>query len=235
MKRVYVYRRFERFWHWAQALLVILLALTGFDIHFTAIRLLDFEQAVVLHRWLAWAFVVLIVFAIFWHLTTGEWKQYIPTHRFLLQMMWFYLFGIFRNAPHPVKKTLLSKLNPLQRLTYLGLKLLVIPVLVTSGFLYYYYNQWDRIGLAGWALEPIALVHTFAAYMLIAFMFGHIYLTTTGHTPLSNIKAMLTGWEELDDDSGTPTHATTLAAGVTGNAAQHLASRNTLQSDTPRR
>jgi hypothetical protein len=25
----------------------------------------------------------------------------------------------------------------------------------------------------------------------------HIYLTTTGHTPLANIKAMVGGWEEI--------------------------------------
>ncbi len=29
-------------------------------------------------------------------------------------------------------------------------------------------------------------------------MFAHIYLTSTGHTWTGNIKAMVTGWEELD-------------------------------------
>lgn len=203
MKRVLIYKRFERFWHWAQALLVILLALTGFDIHFH-FGLFEFEQAVMWHRYLAWAFVVLIAFAIFWHFTTGEWRQYVPTGRFMKEMIAFYLTGIFRHAPHPVKKTQLSKLNPLQRLAYLGLKILVIPVLVTSGFLYYYYNDWAAVGLGGWRLEPVALIHTLAAYLLIAFMFAHIYLTTTGHTPLSNIKAMITGWEEIEEEPARP-------------------------------
>lgn len=196
-RRVYIYSRFERFWHWMQAVLVIGLAITGFDIHYARFELLDFEASVLLHRYLAWAFVVLIVFAIFWHLTTGQWKQYIPTRRFLREMVGFYLVGIFRNAPHPVRKSLLSKLNPLQRLTYLGLKILIIPVLVVSGFGYYYWNEWDFAADLG--LRIIAYVHTFAAYLLMAFMFAHIYLTTTGHTPLSNIKAMITGWENLED------------------------------------
>lgn len=200
-KRVYLYSRFERFWHWTQALLVIGLAITGFDIHYARFELLDFHTSVMLHRYLAWAFVVLIAFAIFWHMTTGQWKQYIPTGRFLREMIGFYMVGIFRNAPHPVRKTLLSKLNPLQRVTYLGLKILIIPVLVVSGFAYYYWNEWNFTANLG--LRIIAYVHTFAAYLLMAFMFAHIYLTTTGHTPLSNIKAMITGWENLEDQAHT--------------------------------
>lgn len=198
MKRVYIYPLFERFWHWIQAVLVILLALTGFDIHYPDYEIFGFERSVIMHRYLAWAFVVLIAFAIFWHFTTGQWKQYLPTFRNMGSMINFYLFGIFKNAPHPVRKTLLSKLNPLQRITYLGLKILIIPVLVVSGFAYYFWNEWDFAATLG--LRMIAYVHTFAAYVLIAFMFGHIYLTTTGHTVTSNIRAMITGWEELEED-----------------------------------
>jgi thiosulfate reductase cytochrome b subunit len=198
MKRVLIYKRFERLWHWAQAALVILLALTGFDMHYHW-GLFGFEDAVMWHRYLAWVFIALIAFAMFWHITTGEWKQYVPTGRFLKEMIAFYLTGIFRNAPHPVKKTQISKLNPLQRLAYLGLKILLIPILVTSGLLYYFFNDWGQLGMDGASLRPVALVHTFAAYAMIAFMFAHIYLTTTGHTPLSNIKAMITGWEEVEE------------------------------------
>jgi thiosulfate reductase cytochrome b subunit len=204
-QRVLIYKKFERFWHWMQAILVVMLALTGFEIHFGWWELFGWQAAVELHRIFAWAFVILIAFAIFWHLTTGEWKQYLPTRDGLGAMMRYYLSDIFRGKAHPVKKTQLRKLNPLQAITYLALKVLVIPVLVTSGFLYYYFNEWTLIGLDGWKLEPVALVHTLAAFLMMAFMFMHIYLTTTGHTPLSNIKAMLTGWEELEADDAVAT------------------------------
>jgi thiosulfate reductase cytochrome b subunit len=29
----------------------------------------------------------------------------------------------------------------------------------------------------------------------------HVYLITTGHTVSSNLKAMVTGWEELEEDA----------------------------------
>ena len=32
------------------------------------------------------------------------------------------------------------------------------------------------------------------------FLIVHLYLITTGHTVFSNLKAMVTGWEEMDDD-----------------------------------
>lgn len=198
-KRVLIYNKFNRIWHWSQALLVVLLALTGFTIHF-GWPIFEFQTAVFLHKILAWLFVVLIAFAIFWHLTTGQWKQYVPGTGQISAMIRFYTVGIFRHEPHPVHKTALSKLNPLQKMAYLGLKILVIPVLVTSGFLYYYYNSWDAIGLGGMPLAPVALIHTFAAFALIAFMFAHMYLTTTGRTPLSNLKAMVHGWEDVEED-----------------------------------
>jgi hypothetical protein len=35
--------------------------------------------------------------------------------------------------------------------------------------------------------------------MMLAFLIGHFYLSTTGHTPLAHIKAMITGWEDQDE------------------------------------
>lgn len=200
MKREYVYKGFERFWHWTQSILILFLGLTGFEIH-GAFTFFGFEQAVRYHSTAAIAFIVLIVFAIFWHLTTGEWKQYLPTRQHLRAQAEYYLIGIFRNAPHPTKKTVLSKLNPLQKLVYLGLKLLVIPVMVASGLLYMFFRYphrhgYDIFNISG--LESIALFHTAGAFLLIAFVIAHVYLITTGRTVTSNLKAMITGYEDLE-------------------------------------
>jgi thiosulfate reductase cytochrome b subunit len=40
---------------------------------------------------------------------------------------------------------------------------------------------------------PIALAHTLLSYFLALFLVGHLYLATTGETPLSNYKTMFTG------------------------------------------
>jgi len=198
--REYVYPAFGRFWHWAQAFLILFLALTGFEIH-GSISFFGFEQAVRLHSGAAMAFLVLIAFAIFWHFTTDEWRQYLPTWKNLRAQAEYYLFGIFQDAPHPTRKTRLRKLNPLQKLVYAGLKILVIPVVVVSGLLYMFYRYPQRhevIALDVRRLEPIAWLHKAGSFALIAFLVAHLYLATTGHTIFSNLKAMVTGWEETD-------------------------------------
>lgn len=188
---VYLYRGFERFWHWTQAVLILLLGLTGFEIH-GGYELFGYRQAVAYHDVAAVALVILIAFAVFWHFTTGEWRQYIPTRRFLEAQARYYVTGIFRDAPHPTRKSAANKLNPLQKLVYLGLKILVIPVMVVSGLIYL---------LGRHVAAGVAVLHTAGAFFLVAFVIGHIYLTTTGETPVSNLKAMLTGHEELKADA----------------------------------
>lgn len=198
MTREYVYRGFERFWHWTQAFLVLFLTLTGFEVH-GSLTFFGFEQAVAYHATAATAFLVLIAFAAFWHLTTGEWRQYLPTRANLREQVLYYMQGIFRNVPEPTRKSARNKLNPLQRLVYLGLKLLVIPVMVVTGLLYLYYRYPQRTGIDGLTiegLEVIALLHTAGAFALAAFVAAHLYLITTGATSVSNLKAMLTGWHE---------------------------------------
>ena len=200
--KVYIYRSFERFWHWMQAILIFFLALTGFEIH-GSISFFGYSNAVKYHNVAAYLFIVLIVFAIFWHFVTGEWKQYLPTSKNMKAQMDFYLTGIFKNAPHPTKKTVISKLNPLQKLTYLGLKILVIPTMVLSGLLYMFYRYPQKEIIKGLnidSIELIAFFHTAAAFLLLAFIIVHLYLITTGTTATSNLKAMITGYEELGHD-----------------------------------
>lgn len=201
-KYVLIYKGFERFWHWMQAILILFLAFTGFEIHGTY-SFLGFHEAVTYHNIAAYLFLGLTIFAIFWHLTTEEYKQYIPTFKNIKAQLDFYLFGIFRNAPHPTKKTLLSKLNPLQRLTYFGLKIVLIPATILTGILYMFYRYPTRYGIEAInisSLKAIAIIHTASAIMLVTFVIVHLYLITTGTTITSNLKAMLTGYEEIEEE-----------------------------------
>jgi thiosulfate reductase cytochrome b subunit len=113
-ERVYLFKGFERFWHWAQAALILFMMLTGFEIHGTYANF-GFERAVNYHTIAAWSLVALWVFAIFWHVTTGEWRQYIPTTDKVLAIMHYYSVGIFKHEPHPFRQTSQQKHNPLQR------------------------------------------------------------------------------------------------------------------------
>ena len=197
MERIYIFKRFERFWHWSQALLIMFLLLSGFEVH-GSYTIFGFENAVANHTIAAWMIVTLWIFAVFWTFTTGEWKQYIPSMEKVDAMIKYYITGIFTNAPHPFKQTRLSKHNPLQKLAYIFVLVVINPVIWFSGWAYLFYNDLGVVGLGGLSLEWIAFFHVIGAYMMLVFFIAHVYLATAGHTPTSHIKAMITGWEETD-------------------------------------
>jgi thiosulfate reductase cytochrome b subunit len=206
MSRVYLFKPFERFWHWSQALLVISMLVTGFEVHGTY-RLFGFAKAVDYHTIAAWTLVGLWIFAIFWHLTTGEWKHYIPSTHNVVAIAKYYSSGIFKDEPHPFRPSLSNKHNPLQRLTYLAVLTLLSPLLWFTGWLYLFYASWAAWGLGGLRLEWIATAHTAGAFLMLAFLISHLYLSTTGHKLTSQIKAMITGWEDLGDEAAPGKHS----------------------------
>lgn len=201
MEKIYLYTRFERFWHWVQAAFVVLLGLTGFEIH-SGYQLFGFKRAVEWHNTLGISWLILYAFIVFWHLTTGQWKHYIPTTKMLFHVILYYMIGIFRGEPHPVPKSERVKHNPLQRLTYLGISLFLIPFQMITGLLYYTYNSWPRMGINELALGTIALLHMAGAFALLVFLIVHVYMTTTGHSLTAHFKAMCTGWEEVPVQEG---------------------------------
>ncbi|MDX2505207.1 MAG: cytochrome b/b6 domain-containing protein [Gammaproteobacteria bacterium] len=197
MSHVIMYKGFERFWHWSQAVLILILLFTGFNIHGTH-QFFSFEQAVDIHVISAWLLMGLWVFVIFWHLTTGEWKQYLPSSaNKIIAMMKFYALDIFLGGGHPHHKTRKEKLNPMQRMAYLSLHLVISPIIWLSGLLYLFYPYWDIIGIGSWSLGNIALIHTAAAFALLTFLVVHLYLAlTTSEEPLGYLKAMISGYEK---------------------------------------
>jgi thiosulfate reductase cytochrome b subunit len=192
IKKVYLYTRFERFWHWLQGLMIIVLMVTGFEVHGT-FKLMGFQTAVNVHNFVGLAWLVLFAFFVFWLLTTGEWKQYIPTTKKLFDVIFYYAFGIFKGHEHPVQKSVGAKHNPLQRLTYLGISAMLLPLQMTTGLVYYLYNFIP----GSISLSILAVVHTLLAFLLVNFLIIHVYMTTTGHSLFSHIAGMISGWEEI--------------------------------------
>lgn len=196
-RRVMIFSRFERFWHWSQMALIFILLLSGFGLHGFH-NLLDFKTAVQVHTIAALVLVMLWVFAIFWHLTTGTWRHYVPTSNGLLQVARFYAYGIFKGEHHPYHKAYWRKHNPLQALAYLGLKLVLFPAIWISGIAYLFYFVWSSIPGASGLLATVALIHTAVAFAIVVFIIAHVYLLTTGHSFREHVRPMINGFDEVD-------------------------------------
>jgi len=198
MVQIYLYTRYERFWHWLQSLLIVVLLVTGFEVN-GAYSWLGFETAVNLHNYAGLTWLIAFAFFVFWVFTTGEWRQYVPTTRKMLEVIRYYIYGIFKGESHPVPKRKEAKHNPLQRLTYLSLAAFLLPLQMITGFVYWGYNSWADWGLQGWSLGILAAIHLLGAFAILTFLIIHLYMTTTGHKVTAHVRAMITGWEEVEE------------------------------------
>jgi thiosulfate reductase cytochrome b subunit len=198
MVNIYLYTRYERFWHWLQMALIVLLLLTGFEVH-GQFGWLGFQAAVRVHNFVGLTWLITFAFFVFWILTTGEWHQYVPTTKKMFEVIRYYGYGIFKGEDHPVPKRKDAKHNPLQRLTYLSLAAFLLPVQMITGFLYWGYNHWLAWRLGFLSLKIVAVIHTLGAFAILTFLVVHVYMTTTGHSLSAHIKAMITGWESVQE------------------------------------
>jgi thiosulfate reductase cytochrome b subunit len=209
-QRIYMYTVYERFWHWLQAAAILVLLVTGAAIHKPYLfGFLSFPYMVHLHNTVGFVLLGNALLAAFYHLASGEVKQYLPGRADLFARMFtqaaYYTGGIFRGEPHPFARDAEHKLNPLQQITYLGLLNTLLPAQILTGLLIWGAQRWPQIsdGLGG--LMVLAPLHSFMAWLFAAFLIMHIYLTTTaGPGPLSAIRAMLEGWEDVETPHGGP-------------------------------
>jgi thiosulfate reductase cytochrome b subunit len=194
---LYLYSKFERFWHWTQMFLVVLMVLTGFEVHGNY-SLFGYENSVRIHSSSAWTFMGLALLSIFWMFVTKQYKNFIPSKENLKEQVRYYMSGILKGEVHPIRKSLFNKLNPLQKIVYFGLLIFIFPVQILTGiaYMFYHYPQ-NPIDAKGF--EIAVYTHTLGAFAVVAFIIVHVYMTTTGQTIASNLKAMISGYEQEEE------------------------------------
>ncbi len=201
LERVYMYGVYERFWHWLQTALIIGLLLSGIVVHKPDLfGALSFSFIVQVHNILAVILVINAALAAFYHLVSGEIRQFLPKPRGFfndaIEQAIYYLRGIFRGEPHPFQKTRERKMNPIQQVTYLVILNVLLPLQVITGALMWGAQQFPNLAQTFGGLPLLAPLHTLVAWAFGSFIVLHVYLTTTGPKPFSYVKAMMLGWEE---------------------------------------
>jgi thiosulfate reductase cytochrome b subunit len=217
LRRVYMYSVYERQWHWLQTALIFILIFTGLVIHKPHLfGAFSFPFMVEVHNVTAILLLINAALAAFYHFASGEIKQFLPrpygffNHMFLQAR--YYVWGIFRGEDHPFAKSRERKMNPLQQVTYLMLLNVLLPLQVITGALMMGAQQWPDITQRLGGMPLLAPFHTAIAWALSSFIVLHVYLTTTGHTPTSNIQAMITGWDAVEAGQDGPVAAPTSPA-----------------------
>lgn len=209
MKKLYLYPLWLRTWHWTNALLYLFLIVTGISMHYAGAEkwLVPFEKARLIHNTSGIFLALMYLFFLLGNLFFGNGKYYLIKMKGLperlIKQTRYYLYGIFKGEPHPYHASEKLKFNPLQQITYVAIMYLLMPLLVVSGLMLIFPETAPSniFGVGG--VWPVAILHTVVAYFLTLFMFGHIYLGTTGSTISSNFKSMISGWETVDEQPET--------------------------------
>lgn len=214
MKKLYVNPLPVRIWHWINAFGFVLMIVTGVQIRYVGqIDLFSFKTAVNLHNWIGFVLIANFFVWLGFYLFTDKIKVYhpelSPTKYFTstFRQMQFYGYGIFRGDPNPHHVSVYRKFNPLQSMMYQIVMMILVPILFVTGVL-----MWDvarfsaTVELLG-GLRVVATVHVLLFIFFCGFLVMHIYLSSLGHTPSAHFKAMITGYEEVEEEGEGAKHA----------------------------
>lgn len=192
--------------HWLNALGIVTLCITGVQIRFpeyanifgtykAAIKLHDVAGVIVSISYLIFMFYYLFI-------TRNLLKQYAPNlddiKRGIYNQAFFYFFEYFLGRENPHTATPDNKFNAIQKLSYLFVMFLFLPLVIISGLL-----LMNIAPLRGWimmigGIKFLVDVHYLLACSFFAFLCVHIYMATLGHTPFSHFRQMWTGWEKRE-------------------------------------
>lgn len=229
---VYMYDRYERLWHWLQAVTIFALLGSGLIIHLPDMfAWMSFSYMVQIHQILGFVLLANALFSLFYHLVSGEIRQYLPKpygliHEMMAQGL-YYAKGIFKGAPHPFHKTKARKLNPLQQITYFAILNLLLPAQLISGFAIWAGNYWPELTQWLGGSELLLPLHVGLAWLFASFIVMHVYLTTTvGENPTDGIKAMVSGWEQTESGATELDTAPSTTHQAAGTAQPHQGGRS---------
>ena len=200
-ERLYLYPLWIRIWHLTNAILCLLLIVTGLSIQFSNPSVVvQFKIAVAIHN-IAGVLLTLSYLVFFLgNLFTVNGKYYIfEVKGFITRLMKqfrYYTIGIFRKELPPFPVTIEQKFNPLQQFSYVILMYVLVPLAILSGIglLYPQITLNSLLGASG--LNLTDLLHITAGFLITVFLCIHIYFCTIGKTPVSNFKSMIDGYHE---------------------------------------
>jgi thiosulfate reductase cytochrome b subunit len=204
---MYLYPKWIRVWHVVNAVMFLLLIITGLSMQYTdkenASYVVGFAIAVKWHNFAAMILTANYIVFVTGNIFTKNGRFYRTSKANFLQdlvkQLKFYSWGMFHGEKHPFPVTEDRKFNPLQKLTYVLAMYLAVPLLIISGIgLLFPEITINRFfGISGLILTDI--LHITMGFFLSLFMVIHIYTCTLGSKPTSLFWGIISGYHRSDD------------------------------------
>ena len=207
MEKLYIHPLPVRLWHWTNAFGFVLLIATGLQIRYLDLfQLIPFRTAVVAHNWVGFALIANFFVWLGYYLSSDKITVYHPElspkkyFQASFRQMQFYGYGIFRGEPNPHHPNAYKKFNALQSMLYQIIMMLLVPVMFFTGLLLWDVGRFSSIVDALGGVRVVDTVHVLLFIVFCGFMIVHVYLASLGHTASAHFKAMITGYEEVEDE-----------------------------------
>jgi thiosulfate reductase cytochrome b subunit len=204
---MYLYPKWLRIWHVVNAILFILLIITGLSIQYTdkenAPYVVGFAKAVKWHNFAALLLIVNYIFFVTGNLLTKNGRYYRTKREGfmsdLAKQLRYYAWGMFKGEKHPFPVTEERKFNPLQKFSYILAMYVAIPLLIISGIGLFLpeITVTKFFGVSGLILTDI--LHITMGFFLSVFFIIHVYTCTLGAKPTSLFWGMISGYHHSDD------------------------------------
>jgi len=201
-QKIYLYPIWIRLWHTVNAILIILLIISGVSMQYTNPEnpFIRFDVAVTMHNISGMILTVNYLVFLIGSIITPNGKYYKLTLKGLvprlIKQFTYYTFGIFKHEKPPFPVTKESKFNPLQQFTYVIAMFMLVPIVLVTGWALLYPEVILTKFLSGSGLRVNDFIHVIIGFFVSFFMFIHIYFCTIGATFVSNFKSMITGFHE---------------------------------------
>ena len=207
MEKLYIHPLPVRLWHWTNAFGFLLLIATGMQIRYLdLIHLIPFRTAVVLHNWIGFVLIANFFVWFGFYLFSDKIKVYHPElspkkyFQASFRQIQFYGDGIFRGDPNPHHPSAYKKFNALQSMLYQIIMLLLVPIMFFTGLLLWDVGRFTSIVEALGGVRVVDTVHVLLFIVFCGFIIVHVYLASLGHTASAHFKAMITGYEDVEDE-----------------------------------
>jgi thiosulfate reductase cytochrome b subunit len=204
---MYLYPKWIRAWHVINALMFLILLVTGISMQYTdkenASYVVGFAIAVKWHNFAALVLTINYIIFVSGNILTDNGKYYrIKRKNFLSNLstqLKYYSWGMFKGEKHPFPVTEENKFNPLQKISYVLAMYVAVPLLIISGIGLFFpeitINSF--FGISGLILTDI--LHITMGFFLSVFLLIHIYTCTLGSKPTSLFRGIITGYHVSDD------------------------------------
>ncbi len=179
-----------RVWHWATALLFLVLAVTGVALHFATpdFMLVDFALATTWHDVAGILLAVSYGLYLIAMLATGYWRQYVPIRHGLRRQLNTQAVKYAATTipteqdPMATAAATQTRFTPLQQFIYLLVVFGLLPLLIVTGLLYLFPESAPVtiLGLDG--LWPAAFAHSALGMLATVYLMIHIYMGTFGRS-----------------------------------------------------